>query len=150
MCLICDRVKNIIEGTNPYLVHEFKHSFLVVGDHQYFKGYCLLIMKEHFEDLTDLDKEVQEEYMGEVLLAAKFLKEYYKPIRMNYSCLGNFVPHVHYHLFPRYQEDLANDETKNPWHCIDKFDEFKLGPQEAKVLAAKLKIALNKFIQKAS
>lgn len=145
MCLICERIQNIRENKNPYLIHEFKHSFFVVGDHQYFKGYCLLIMKDHYEDLTDIERVAQLEYMEEVLLAGKFLKDYYKPVRMNYSCLGNFVPHVHYHLFPRYQEDLAKDETKNPWHCIDRFDEFKLQQDQASKLAEELKLAFNDF-----
>lgn len=138
MCLICERVSAIKAGNNPYLIKEFKHSYFVVGDHQYFKGYSLLIMKDHHEDLTDVEDTIQHEYMAEVLKAAKFLKKTFNATRINYSCLGNFVPHVHYHLFPRYEEDLANDATKNPWHCIEEFSKHTLSEEEARTLAGKL------------
>ena len=138
MCLICDRVKDIQAGENPYYIKEFKHSYFVLGDHQYFKGYCLLIMKEHFEDLTDVDPQIQNEYMTEVFEASKFLKDTFKPVRINYSCLGNFVPHIHFHLFPRYEADLKDDATKNPWHCIDDFPKFSLSPEQAKAMAGEL------------
>lgn len=135
MCLICERIQSAKKGKNPYVIKEFKHSFFVVGDHQYFKGYCLMILKDHVEDLTDLEEDVQLEYMQEVMEAAKLLKKIFKPVRMNYSCLGNFVPHVHFHLFPRYEEDLRLDETKNPWHCIDEFKNHTINEFEARSLA---------------
>ena len=28
-----------------------------------------------------------------------------KPLKLNYECLGNQEPHVHWHVFPRYAED---------------------------------------------
>jgi diadenosine tetraphosphate (Ap4A) HIT family hydrolase len=66
------------------------------------------------------------------------LKRIFNPIRINYSCLGNFVPHVHFHLFPRYEEDLKHDETKNPWHNIDEFKNHTLGEEQAKALAKEI------------
>lgn len=146
-CLICERVSQAKLGKNPYVIKELENSFLVLGDHQYFKGYCLLIMKDHIEDLTDLATDRQLAYMQEVLKAGKFLKENFKAVRINYSCLGNFVPHVHYHLFPRYDEDLANDATKNPWHCIEFFEKAKLSEQEAKSLALELSQKWDVFLK---
>lgn len=32
MCLICDRIKSIKEGTNPYFVKEFETGYVVIGD----------------------------------------------------------------------------------------------------------------------
>lgn len=139
MCLICERNELSRKGENPFFIKEFKHSYFVVGDHQFFKGYSLLVLKDHVEDLTDLSEEIQAEYLSEVTVAAKILKKHFKAKRINYSCLGNFVPHVHFHLFPRYEEDLADDKTKNPWHCIDRFDEFKLEPKEAQALALEIR-----------
>ena len=41
MCLICDRIKMIKEDRNPYFVKELKTGYVVIGDHQHFKGYTL-------------------------------------------------------------------------------------------------------------
>ena len=47
MCIICDRIKMIKEGTNPYFVKELETGYVVIGDHQHFKGYTLFLFKEH-------------------------------------------------------------------------------------------------------
>ena len=28
-----------------------------------------------------------------------------KPLKLNYECLGNLEPHVHWHVFPRYESE---------------------------------------------
>ncbi len=39
MCLICDRIQQIKKGENPYFVKELETGYVVIGDHQHFKGY---------------------------------------------------------------------------------------------------------------
>lgn len=38
MCLICDRIKMIQRGDNPYFVRELETGYVVIGDFQHFKG----------------------------------------------------------------------------------------------------------------
>ena len=33
------------------------------------------------------------------------MAEILKPLKLNYECLGNQEPHVHWHIFPRYTDD---------------------------------------------
>ena len=51
MCLICERIKMIQEGTNPYFVKELSTGYVVMGDHQHFTGYTLFLCKEHKTEL---------------------------------------------------------------------------------------------------
>ncbi len=44
MCLICERIKMIENGTNPYFVKELSTGYVVLGDHQHFKGYTLNLL----------------------------------------------------------------------------------------------------------
>ena len=53
MCLICDRIEMIKRGENPYFVRELKTGYVVIGDHQHFRGYTLFLYKEH-GDKTEL------------------------------------------------------------------------------------------------
>ena len=46
MCLICDRIEMIKRGENPYFVRELKTGYVVIGDHQHFRGYTLFLYKE--------------------------------------------------------------------------------------------------------
>ena len=53
MCLICDRIEMIKNGTNPYFVKELETGYVVIGDHQHFHGYTLFLYKHH-GDKTEL------------------------------------------------------------------------------------------------
>ena len=51
MCIICDRIKMIKEGKNPYFVKELETGYVVIGDNQHFKGYTLFLCKNHETEL---------------------------------------------------------------------------------------------------
>jgi diadenosine tetraphosphate (Ap4A) HIT family hydrolase len=41
----------------------------------------------------------------EMRLVAEAIAAVVKPWKMNYECLGNSEPHVHWHLLPRFETD---------------------------------------------
>jgi diadenosine tetraphosphate (Ap4A) HIT family hydrolase len=41
----------------------------------------------------------------EMRLVAEAIAALNNPWKINYECLGNQEPHVHWHIFPRYQTD---------------------------------------------
>jgi len=139
MCLICDRLVVIKKGDFAPFVHEFKNSYLVIGEHQYFKGYCVLYHKKCIEDITDLDQEQQRIYLEELMTAAKAVKKYFNAKRINYSSLGNVVSHLHVHIFPRYEDELASKSKKDPWANADEFENFKISDDEYRDLATDLR-----------
>ena len=55
MCLICERIKLIQENTNSWFVRELRSGYVVIGDHQHFKGYTLFLCKEHKTELFQLE-----------------------------------------------------------------------------------------------
>ena len=142
MCIICKRLKEIEKGTFAPFVHEFETSYLVIGEHQYFEGYCVLHHKECIADITDLDEWRQQKFFKELMIAAKAVKTHFKAKRINYSCLGNVVSHLHFHIFPRYSDELSSKQKLDPWADADKFEEFSLSDQEYRSLAAELKTCL--------
>ena len=118
-CSICERVKLAKEGKNSFLIHEFKSSYLVLGDHQFYKGYSLLIFKLHVRELHELSADTQQMLFKELMTAGKAVNDAFKPWKMNYSCYGNQVPHIHWHLFPRYESDANHLNT--PWSNAAEF-----------------------------
>lgn len=56
-CLICNRINKIKEGTNPYFVAELETGYVVIGDHQLFRGYTLFLCKHHETELHFLEEE---------------------------------------------------------------------------------------------
>lgn len=120
-CLICQRLKNIQH--DPLLIHEFTYSYLVLGDHQYFNGYCVLLFKNHVRDMHQLSSSLQTELFQEVMKASNAIQVAFKPWKINYSCYGNQVEHIHWHIFPRYITDP--DLRNHPWLNSAKFSAFK-------------------------
>src|SRR6187399_2073692 len=118
-CLICQRLELLKAKKDSALIYEFENSYLILGDHQYFPGYCVLHFKNHVRELHDLPAQQQTALFGELMIAAKAIATVYQPWKMNYSCYGNVVEHIHWHLFPRYQSDP--DHKVHPWLHMDQF-----------------------------
>ncbi len=113
-CLICDRIKLIQEGTNPYFVFELKTGYVVVGDYQFFRGYTLFLCKVHKRELHELEPEFRKDFLVEMSEVASAVFHAFKPHKLNYELLGNSDEHMHWHLFPRYKTDVATEKTV--WH----------------------------------
>ncbi|MFM1534960.1 HIT family protein, partial [Helcococcus ovis] len=107
MCLICERIKIIEDGTNPYFVKELNTGYVVLGDHQYFKGYTIFICKYHKNEIFELDRDYKIKYLEEVSIVAEAVSNAFQCEKMNYELLGNGDPHLHWHLFPRNNGDLG-------------------------------------------
>lgn len=83
----------------------FKQSYLVLNRDQFFPGYCLLYTRQHATELFHLDSAVRQGLMDEVTQTAAALASLFKPDKINYELLGNMVPHIHWHLVPRFSSD---------------------------------------------
>lgn len=104
-CLICERIEMIKQGTNPYFVIELETGYVVIGDHQHFKGYTLFLCKQHVTELHHLPHDFKMKYLEEMSIVAEAVYNVFKPEKMNYELLGNGDTHVHWHLFPRVTGD---------------------------------------------
>lgn len=108
MCFICDRIKMIGQGTNPYFVKELETGYVVIGDNQHFKGYTLFLCKEHKTELFHLDHSQKMKFLEEMSIVAEAVSNAFGAEKMNYELLGNGDTHLHWHLFPRKDGDIEN------------------------------------------
>lgn len=104
-CLICERIAAIQAGTNPHLVAELDTGYVVLGDFQFFRGYTLFLGKRHVSELHELPLQEKERFLIEMSLVAESVYRCFRPRKLNYECLGNAEPHLHWHLFPRHEDD---------------------------------------------
>ncbi|MCB1555406.1 MAG: HIT family protein [Xanthomonadales bacterium] len=58
-------------------------------------------------ELIDLDQDTRLAVMQEIDLAARVLKQEFRPYKLNVAALGNLVPQLHVHVIARYTEDPA-------------------------------------------
>ncbi len=100
-CVMCTRWMD-----EPELrIGEFEHCYAVLNRDQFFSGYTFLFTKSHATELFHLDPQVRGGIMEEVSRVAGALDRVFSPAKMNYELLGNMVPHIHWHLVPRFRED---------------------------------------------
>lgn len=144
MCLVCDRIQMIKEGTNPYFVRELETGYVVIADNQHFKGYTLFLCKRHETELFNLDPEFAAKFMQEMILVANAVKNAFHAEKMNYECLGMGDAHLHWHLPPRVTGDIENygKSGKGPIWCypMDKLysDDNRPGKTELDIMKTKL------------
>ncbi len=139
-CLLCTRVKLTAEGAYPYLIHEFKHSYFMLGEHQFFQGYSVLVLKDHYREMSDIPSPQREEFFQEMMQASVAIEKVFGPKKMNMCSLGNVVDHVHWHFFPRYENDPQFFDP--PWLRIKEFEGAKVTPAQAQLTIQKIKAAL--------
>ncbi len=104
-CLVCDRIKAIEMGANPYFVRELKTGYVVIGDYQLFKGYTLFLCKHHYIELHEMPHDLKIHHLEEMSIVAEAVYNAFKPDKLNYELLGNPSTHIHWHIFPRREGD---------------------------------------------
>jgi len=102
-CSICIQLAT----ESIFKIKEFTDSILFLNEDQFFKGYCILEYKKHIEELFELSEFERNLYMKEVAHVAKSLQQAFRPDKINYELLGNKVPHLHWHIIPRFKGDPA-------------------------------------------
>lgn len=110
-CLICDRISLIRADNNPFFVEELETGFVVIGDYQFFNGYTLFLCKEHKRELHELEPKFRKTYLWEMSLVAEAVFKAFRPKKLNYELLGNTDHHMHWHIFPRHEDDPLPNRT---------------------------------------
>ena len=139
-CLICGRIEKTRAGLNPYFVKELETGYVVIGDHQRFEGYSLLLCKEHATELSQLSPDFRTAFLRDMAMTAEAVERAFRPDKVNYELLGvGKCRHMHWHIFPR-----RNGDTPKPgpvWQVQDMNDDRYL-PSAEKL--EELKSALRK------
>lgn len=110
-CALCDRL-HAPDPAPLVRLAAFEHSTAFLHDQQGCRGWCVLILNRHIEHLGDLPEATQTALFAEVARVAKAIRAVFPdtgagggPPRLNYECLGNQTPHVHWHVIPRHADD---------------------------------------------
>jgi diadenosine tetraphosphate (Ap4A) HIT family hydrolase len=81
-----------------------KLRVLLVDDANY-PGFCRVVWNAHVSEMTDLEPADRSVLMRTVCQVESALREVLQPEKINLASLGNMVPHLHWHLIPRFRDD---------------------------------------------
>ncbi|HTY03759.1 MAG TPA: HIT family protein [Rhodocyclaceae bacterium] len=70
-----------------------------------FPGFCRVVWRAHVAEMTDLDPGSQRHLLNVVFAVEAALRSLVAPDKINLAALGNMVPHLHWHVIPRWLDD---------------------------------------------
>lgn len=70
-----------------------------------YPGFCRVILAAHVREMTDLPEADRQRLMRVVWAVERAVRDELHPDKINLASLGNVVPHLHWHVIPRFAED---------------------------------------------
>lgn len=78
---------------------------VVLVDDRDYPGFCRVIWTAHCKEMTDLPSQQREHLMRVVFAVETAVRQVLRPDKVNLASLGNVVPHLHWHVIPRFGLD---------------------------------------------
>jgi diadenosine tetraphosphate (Ap4A) HIT family hydrolase len=116
-CPMCKTVADLAARGGAEVVWPFPHSVAVLGPWQFYTSYCVLMSREHATELSQLGP-TRAAFLDEMCLLARAVEECFRPHKLNYELLGNLVPHLHWHVFPRSADD--SERLQPVWIALER------------------------------
>jgi diadenosine tetraphosphate (Ap4A) HIT family hydrolase len=69
-------------------------------------GFCRVIWNHHVAEMSNLTYGEREHLMTLVFAVEEAICHVMHPDKVNLAALGNKVPHIHWHVIPRYKNDV--------------------------------------------
>ncbi len=131
-CVFCKIIKKEIPSTKVY---EDDYSLVILDIRPASKkgGHTLVIPKKHYELISDIPDEVLTKISLLIKKVSKALLKFGEGLNVlqnNKKVAGQAIPHVHFHLIPRFQNDGIR---------VEKFEVFEYKNGEAKKTADKIR-----------
>ncbi len=93
--LCCPKDENVIIKNDLFRV-------ILVDD---IPGFVRIILNRHISEFSDLDIDEYRMISDEVYRIEKIMRKILQPDKINIASLGNYVPHLHIHIIPRFKND---------------------------------------------
>lgn len=120
------------------LWHDESCRVIRVDDADY-PGFCRVIWHAHRAEMSDLTPMEQRHLLNVVIATETALRQVMQPDKINLASLGNVVPHLHWHVIPRFRDDRHFPQPV--WAAPQRDGAPRAVPADA-VLAAAIRDAL--------
>ncbi len=111
------------------VLHRTADWRIVRVDDPNYPGFCRVILNRHVREMSDLPAAEQMALMSVVLAVESAVRRLFQPEKINLASFGNMVPHVHWHIIPRWQDDRHFPEPI--WGAVHRAD----APQQRVVVS---------------
>jgi diadenosine tetraphosphate (Ap4A) HIT family hydrolase len=101
-CIYCNKDSRLTDLMIE--ICELDVSTVYLFKEQTYKGRCVVAYKiEHKNELFELTDENRNKFMSDVARVASAVYKAFSPQKINYGAYGDKMPHVHFHIVPKYE-----------------------------------------------
>ena len=112
MTHVCEAASSAFQSDCPLCQHDGGELVLrnaqlrVIRAHEAgFPAFYRVIWNAHVAEWSDLSAQDRAYCMDAVVVVERVLRECLQPQKINLASLGNMVPHLHWHVIPRFEDD---------------------------------------------
>ena len=97
-CPLCD-------SDGGRLLFSDRHLRVIAVDDSDYPGFTRVIWHDHVAEMTDLAPADRDREMYAVYTIERVLRDSLAPDKVNLAAFGTMVPHLHWHIIPRWVGD---------------------------------------------
>ena len=101
-CVLC---KDELKPEEGQLIWRGDDCRVILVNDPGLPGFCRVIWNRHVAEMTDLSYGEREHIMTLVFAVEEAVRHVMHPDKVNIAALGNMVPHIHWHVIPRFKDD---------------------------------------------
>jgi diadenosine tetraphosphate (Ap4A) HIT family hydrolase len=101
-CILC---KDELKPEEGQLIWRGDDARIILVNDPDLPGFCRVIWNHHVAEMTDLTYGEREHLMTLVFAVEEAIRHVMHPDKVNLAALGNMVPHIHWHVIPRFKDD---------------------------------------------
>ncbi len=101
-CILC---KDELKPEEGALIWRGDDCRVILVNDPDLPGFCRVIWNQHISEVSDLTYGERELLMNLVNAVEEAVRHVMHPDKVNLAALGNQVPHIHWHVIPRYKDD---------------------------------------------
>jgi diadenosine tetraphosphate (Ap4A) HIT family hydrolase len=101
-CIFCD---DFLSPEKGELIWRGDDCRVILVNEPLLPGFCRVIWNRHVSEMSDLSFGERDVLMSLVFAVEETVRQVMQPSKMNLASFGNHVPHIHWHVIPRYADD---------------------------------------------
>ena len=101
-CTLC---KDQLKPEEGQLIWQGDEARIILVNDPDLPGFCRVVWNRHVAEMTDLTYGEREHLMTLVFAVEEAMRHVMHPDKVNIAALGNMVPHIHWHVIPRFKDD---------------------------------------------
>jgi diadenosine tetraphosphate (Ap4A) HIT family hydrolase len=131
-CLYCQRNETLKSLMIP--ICDLSTSTLFLFKEQSYPGRCVVAYKEQVKEHFELSEAYRNACMPDVCRVAAAIQKAFSPAKINYGAFSDKLPHLHFHIAPKYEGGLSYGGT------------FEMNPQAVYLTDAEYADTIKKIV----